>query len=476
MIRHLPGFLDITGVICRLPTAGLTTVEFHLHAELPENFHRAETHFGGKLVNQAGDEQRDFHKQLTVWPPGRFYYPCSLSFFLRALTAVNLSVLVPFVNFEPTWESYKIALCKVPGKAKKRICVLNGGGDCPGLNAAIRSVVKTAILRYGWEIWGSEDTFDGFLDAQKMVSLTVDSVRGILPRGGTILGTSNKGNPFRYPVRNKEGKIKFQDYSQKVIDKAREMRLDALIIIGGDGTLSIAYEFFQAGLPVIGVPKTIDKDLLATEITFGFDTALHTATDAIDKIHTTAESHDRVMVVELMGRNAGWIALEAGISGGADIILIPEIPFDMERVCQKIRERAEAGRPFSVVVVAEAAAPSGGTPVFKEQLPGKLGGVGFVVGEMIQEQTGVDTRVLVLGHLQRGGSPSPFDRLLGTRFGMVAVELAAQERFGEMVALRCGQIESVPIKNAIARQRLVDPDGEYVRAAKAIGISFGDSG
>ncbi len=359
-------------------------------------------------------------------------------------------------------------------KPKKRICVLNGGGDCPGLNAVIRSIVKTAILRYDWEVWGSQDSFEGFFDSEKMVPLTLDSVRGILPKGGTILGTTNKGNPFRYPVKNKKGEIEFQDCSQKVMSTVQTMKLDGLIVIGGDGTLSIAHRFSQAGLPVIGVPKTIDKDLLATEITFGFDTALRTATEAIDKIHTTAESHNRVMVVELMGRNAGWIALEAGISGGADVILIPEIPFDIQEVCEKIRGRAEAGRPFSVVVVAEAAAPSGGTPVYKDRLPGKLGGIGFVVGEMIQDQTGVETRVIVLGHLQRGGSPSPFDRLLGTRFGMVAVELAAQERFGQMVALRCGKVESVPIENAIAGQRLVDPEGEHVRTAKAVGISFGE--
>ena len=279
-------------------------------------------------------------------------------------------------------------------------------------------------------------------------------------------------------MKNKEGKTAFKDYSQKVLETARAMKLDGVIVIGGDGTLSIAHQLFKAGLPVVGVPKTIDKDPLATEMTFGFDTALHTATEAIDKVHTTAESHEQVMVVELMGRNAGWIALEAGISGGADVILIPEIPFDIEKVCQKIRQGAEGGRPFSVVVVAEASAATGGSPVYRqpreEDHRGDLGGIGFVVGKMIQERLGVETRVLVLGHLQRGGSPSPFDRLLGTRFGVVAVELAAQEQFGQMVALKCGKVASVPIENAIARQRLVDPEGEYVRAAKAIGISFGD--
>jgi len=419
------------------------------------------------LIHQASDEERDFHSNKPQ-PADR-------------LTTDNKPQTTNTDNWElGTWndQSYKIVLCKMARKPKKRICVLNGGGDCPGLNAVIRSVVKTAILRYDWKVWGSEDSFGGFLKSDKMVPLTLDSVRGILPLGGTILGTTNKGNPFRYPVKNKEGKTEFKDYSQKVFDTTRAMKLDGVIVIGGDGTLSIAHRLFEAGLPVIGVPKTIDKDLLATEMTFGFDTALHTATEAIDKVHTTAESHERVMVVELMGRNAGWIALEAGISGGADVILIPEIPFDIEKVCQKIRQRAKGGRPFSVVVVAEAAASSGGSPVYRQPHEGDhrgdLGGIGFVVGEMIQERLDVETRVLVLGHLQRGGSPSPFDRLLGTRFGLVAVELVAQERFGLMVALKCGQVESVPIKTAIAGQRLVDPEGEYVRTAKAIGISFGD--
>ena len=362
-------------------------------------------------------------------------------------------------------------------KTKKRVCILNGGGDCPGLNAVIRSIVKTCILGYGWEVWGSEDSFDGLIKAGKLRPLTLDTVRGILPKGGTILGTTNKGNPFHYPVR-KRGEIEFRDYSQRVINKVKKMKLDAVIIVGGDGTLTMAHKFFQKGVPVVGIPKTIDNDLLATEASFGFDTALHTAFDAIDKLHTTAESHDRVMVVEVMGRNAGWIALEAGISGGADVILIPEIPFQIESVCARILQRYKAGRPFSIVVVAEGAAPLGGQPIYKqgtgEDPLGKLGGISFVVADLIRKGTGVDTRVFVLGHLQRGGSPSPFDRLLGTRFGVAAVNLVADGDFGRMVSLKCGQIVSVPVKNAIAHQRLVQPDGERVRAAKAIGISFGE--
>ncbi len=363
-------------------------------------------------------------------------------------------------------------------KAKKRICLLNGGGDCPGLNAVIRAATKTAILGYEWQIWGSEDSFDGFIQPGKMVPLTLASTRGILSRGGTILGTTNRGNPFDYPVKNEQGETEFHDYSQQVIEKFKELDLEALIVVGGDGTLSIGQQFFQAGLPVIGVPKTIDNDLLATEVSFGFNTAVQTATEAIDKVHTTAESHDRVMVVEVMGRNAGWIALEAGISGGVDVILIPEIPFDMEKIGDKLRQRAEGGRPSSVVVVAEGAAPRGGTQIYLEQgsrdSDRRLGGMGFAVADMIQQQSHIEARVVVLGHLQRGGRPTPFDRLLGTRFGMEAVELAAQGSFGRMVSLQCGRIESVPIEEAVAHPRLVDPNGQLVKTARTIGISFGD--
>lgn len=363
-------------------------------------------------------------------------------------------------------------------EVNKKICLLNGGGDCPGLNAVIRAATKTAILDHGWQIWGSKDSFDGFIQPQKMVPLTLTSTRGILSRGGTILGTTNRGNPFKYPVKNKRGQLKSQDYSQQVIKRFKELALDALIVVGGDGTLSIGHHFSQAGLPIIGVPKTIDNDLLATEVSFGFNTAVQTATAAIEKVHTTDASHNRVMIVEVMGRNAGWIALEAGIAGGVDIILIPEIPFHIKKIGNKLKQRTKAGRLSSIIVVAEGAAPLGKKPVYLKQknteAQPRLGGISFAVADMIQQHYQIDTRVVVLGHLQRGGSPTPFDRLLGTRFGMAAVELVAQNSFGRMVSLQCGRIESVPIEKAIAHQRLVDPSGELVKTAKAIGISFGD--
>jgi len=361
---------------------------------------------------------------------------------------------------------------------QKRIVVVNGGGDCPGLNAVIRASVKTAILRYGWEVWGSEDSFDGFIKPGKMIPMTLDTVRGILPKGGTILGTTNRGNPFRYPVKNEQGEVVLHDFSGRVMDKMKEMSLDAMVLIGGDGTLTIGQKFIERGLSIVGVPKTIDKDLLATETTFGFDTALRTVTEALDMIHTTAESHERVMVVEVMGRNSGWIALESGIAGGADVILIPEIPFQIEKVVEKIEARRLAGRPFSVVVVSEGVTPEGGSQVYREKGIadpfGKLGGVGAVVAEMLSSRIELETRTLVLGHLQRGGSPTAFDRLLGTRFGVAAVDLVAAGQFGRMVALDDQRITSVPISAATARQRLVDPSDQMIQAARAVGICFGD--
>ena len=360
----------------------------------------------------------------------------------------------------------------------RRIGMLTGGGDCPGLNAVIRAVVKTAIKDYRLSVIGFENGFGGLIQ-NKAREMTERDVVGILPRGGTILGTTNRDNPFHYPVMLKGEKV-FRDVSDRVIENIAIHSIDALIIIGGDGSLSIGKDLFmEKGLPVVGVPKTIDNDLSATDQTFGFDTALVTATEALDKLHTTAESHHRVMVMEVMGRYAGWIALQSGIAGGADVILIPEIPFTMENVCKKINERREQGKRFSIVVVAEGAKPVGGEYVVKqivedsfEQI--RLGGVGNVISYEIEKSTGIESRATILGHLQRGGSPTAFDRILSTRLGAGAVNLLMEGKFGEMVCLRTPNIESVPLAEAVGEQRLVPIDGDMVRAARQIGLSFGD--
>jgi 6-phosphofructokinase 1 len=304
-------------------------------------------------------------------------------------------------------------------------------------------------------------------------------VIGILPRGGTILGTTNRDNPFHYAVKE-NGKIVYKDVSDRVLANIAAHNIDGMVIIGGDGSLKIANELWRRfSLPVIGVPKTIDNDIAATDQTFGFDTALTTATEAIDKLHTTAESHNRVMVLEVMGRYAGWIALHAGVAGGADVILIPEIPFTIERVCDKVLERQKAGKKFSIIVVAEGAAPAGGQPVVKKVVEGsfepiRLGGVGRLVGEQVEKETGMETRVTVLGHLQRGGSPTPFDRILATRFGAAAVNFLMEGRYGEMVCLRTPDIGSVPLAEAVGAMRRVALGSDLLRAARQMGISFGD--
>jgi 6-phosphofructokinase 1 len=303
--------------------------------------------------------------------------------------------------------------------------------------------------------------------------LTVESIAGILPRGGTILGTTNRGNPFQYSV-DEGGEKVTHDFSLICCENARKLGLDAVIAIGGDGTLTIARDLNRLGIPIVGVPKTIDNDISATEVTFGFDTALHVATDAIDRLHTTAESHGRVMVIEVMGRDAGWIALHSGLAGGADVILIPEIPFTIETVCDKLRERAATGKKFSLVVVAEGVklppADGNGNP-FPPPRPGQ---VGIIIGDAIHARLKQDVRVTVLGHIQRGGSPSPFDRILATRFGVEAVELIARGEFGRMVCLRAGEIESVTLDEAVGESRGVDPNGGMVSTARAVGITFGD--
>lgn len=348
------------------------------------------------------------------------------------------------------------------------IGICTGGGDAPGLNAVIRAAVKAAILKYKWKVIGISDGFDGLIWPERSHVLTLKDVSGILPRGGTILGTTNRGNPFKYKtIENGEEVVR--DLSDQVIANASKLGIDATISIGGDGSMKIAQELYLKGMNIVGVPKTIDNDLSATEVTFGFDTALHTATDAVDKIHTTAESHHRVMVVEVMGRDAGWIALEAGIAGGAHIILIPEIPFTVEKICDHLELREHYGKRFTIIVVAEGI-----------KLPSEMKhmsrtmAVSNMVGDAIALIARKEVRVSVLGHIQRGGSPSPYDRILATRFGVAAVDLIAKGGFGKMVCLQQESIREVAIADAVGRMKTVDPNGEMVRAARAIGISFGD--
>ena len=348
------------------------------------------------------------------------------------------------------------------------IGIATGGGDAPGLNAVIRAATKAAIQQHGWKVIGIPDGFDGLIWPEKSFELTLDRVSGILPRGGTILGTTNRGNPFKYKTEE-NGQEVVRDISDQVIANAKKLGIDAIITIGGDGSQKIGYELFQKGMKIVGVPKTIDNDLSATELTFGFDTALHTVSDAIDKIHTTAASHHRVMVVEVMGRDCGWIALAGGIAGGAHIILIPEIPFTIKGVCDFIALREKRGGRFTIVVVAEGIKLP---PELKQMARGWP--VGNTIGDAISLFAHKEVRVSVLGHIQRGGSPSPFDRVLATRFGVAAVDLVAQGQFGKMVALRADSIVGVDVSSAIGQLKSVHPDGELVRTARAIGIGFGD--
>jgi len=358
-------------------------------------------------------------------------------------------------------------------RSQRTIGVCNGGGDCPGLNAVIRAVVRSAILVHGWTVVGVQNGFNGLIWPEQSEELTQVSIRGILPRGGTILGTTNRGNPFKYP-EVEDGQPVTKDYSRQCMDNMKRMGIDAMIVIGGDGTLHIANEFAKVGMNVVGVPKTIDNDLAATEVTFGFDTALHVATDAIDRLHTTAESHHRVMILEVMGRDAGWIALHSGLAGGADVILIPEIPFTIETVCEAIQKRESGGRSFCLVVVAEGVRLPERDAKGKPFPPAQPGQVANAIGWAIRDFLSKEVRVTVLGHVQRGGSPSPFDRILGTRFGVHAVDLVAKKQYGRMVCLRAGRIESVPLAEAIGSPKLVDPGCDHVHAARALGITFGD--
>ncbi len=362
---------------------------------------------------------------------------------------------------------------------KRRIGILTGGGDCPGLNPVIRAVVKRGVSQLGWEIIGVRESFRGLVRRPlDVVELHRDTVRGILSKGGTILRTANGANPFAFPVKNPDGTMRYEDRSAELVDAMRILELEGLIAVGGDGTLRTADLLRQIGVKVVCVPKTIDNDIFGTDYTFGFHTAVEVATEAIDRLHSTAESHDRVMVVEVMGRDCGWIALHAGIAGGADVVLVPEIPYDMQRVCDKIRRRQAAGRSFSIVVVAEGAMEQGqGVITLDTGGPGgrkpRLGGCGAHVARMIEQRTGVDCRVTVLGHVQRGGSAIGFDRLLATRFGMFATDLVDAGRWGEMAALRGTEMVGVPIAEAAGRLKRIDPNGELVAVARKLGIEVG---
>jgi 6-phosphofructokinase 1 len=358
-----------------------------------------------------------------------------------------------------------------------RIAISTGGGDAPGLNAVIRAVVLSAYHR-GWQSYGIQRGYEGLLSFNGVVPLGPAAVRGITHIGGTILGTTNRGNPFRYVSRDDEGNEREVDRSNDLVAAFQASGFDALVSIGGDGSLQISHELWRKGLPVVCVPKTIDNDVSGTQRSFGFDTAVSTATEAIDKLHSTAESHDRVIVVELMGRYAGWIALYSGLSGSADVILLPEIPFDMEKVCQKIQSREAAGRRFSIVVVAEGARPKDGTIELLERrgvgTVDRLGGIASKVARTIGHQTGKEVRTLVLGHLQRGGSPTTYDRLLALRFGAAAVRAIADGCFGIMVGLNGPDITRVSLEEVVGRSKNVPLDSDTIITARELGINLGD--
>ncbi|MDZ5253247.1 6-phosphofructokinase [Clostridium sp. LIBA-8841] len=361
----------------------------------------------------------------------------------------------------------------------KKIAILTGGGDCPGLNAVIRAVTRTAILQYGYEVIGYKFGYRGLYN-NDFIKLDLDSVSGILHRGGTILHSSNKDNLFDYQVEDENGEIVKRDVSDIGVANLKKEGVDALVVIGGDGTLTSARDFSRKGVNVIGVPKTIDNDLLATDVTFGFNTATEIATEALDRLHTTAESHHRIMLLEVMGRNAGWIALESGIAGSADVILLPEIPYDINKIVEKVREREEAGKQFTIIVVAEGAKPKDGEIVVSKIVddspdPIRLGGI---ANKLANDLEGLiknhEIRSTVLGHIQRGGNTSTYDRILSTRYGVKAVELINSNLFGNMVALKGNNISFESLENVIGYTKDVDPEGEMVKAAKSIGISFAD--
>ena len=363
----------------------------------------------------------------------------------------------------------------------RKVAIATGGGDAPGLNAVIRAAVLAGIAR-GWEMYGIRDGYNGLMMPEQypdggVVALTRDKVRGITHLGGTIIGTTNRGNPFKYPVRNPDGSYTEIDRSDELVRAFAMHELDALISVGGDGSMSIANALNEKGVRVVGVPKTIDNDLAETVVTFGFDTAVSFAVECLDRLHTTAASHRRVLIVEVMGRYAGWIALEAGVGGSADVILIPEIPFDLKKVASKIMERQKSGSSFSIVVVAEGAVPKGGSVTVMAKEVGRaerLGGIGEKITEELQELTGKETRLVVLGHLLRGGSPTANDRLIALRFGAAAVRALEEGQNGVMVALDPPTVKYVPLVDATKRMKNVPLDCDTMLTARDLGVSFGD--
>jgi 6-phosphofructokinase 1 len=363
------------------------------------------------------------------------------------------------------------------GNMKKRIAVLTAGGDCPGINAVIRAVTKKAILEYGMEVIGIEDGYDGLIHNRHR-KLAYEDVSGILTLGGTILGASKTANPYRY-AGDKKGKVEFEDLSRVAIGHLNELDVAGLVCIGGDGTLGIAHDLHKDGMLVVGVPKTIDNDIKGTDISFGFDSAVWVATEGIDRIHTTAQSHHRIMIVEVMGHQAGWIALHSGVAGGGDVILIPEIPYDIERIALKVGERQRRGRSFTILVVAEGARPKGGDVVIQRMVkesadPVRLGGIGFVLGERLEQLTGLETRTTVLGHLQRGGGPTPFDRVLATELGTRAVDMIEEGFFGHMVGVKGNALVNVSLDIVAKGPKVVPRNHRLLGSARALGTYFGD--
>lgn len=357
----------------------------------------------------------------------------------------------------------------------KKVAILTAGGDCPGLNAVIRAITKTAIEKYGVEVIGFQEGYRGLVE-NRWVPLTSNTVRGIIDKGGTILGSSNKDNPFKF-LKTRDSKP--VDMSGHCIDLLKKHGVDCLFVIGGDGTLTSGRDFSRLGFPVIAVPKTIDNDLNATDVTFGFNTAVTTVTEAIDKLKTTSESHNRVAVVEIMGRYAGWLTLEAGIAGAASVILIPEIPYDLDKVCEAIRERTDNGKHYTIVAVSEGAKPKDGDVVVRKVLKYspdaiRLGGIANKLADDIEERLGIETRATVLGHIQRGGQTSPYDRVLSTRYGVKAMELAMQGVFGKMVAMVDGKVTYVSLEEAVGQLKTVPTNHELINVARTMGISFGD--